>query len=38
MVGPVILSPAESAIPGVYCYLPMMLNEYTRFAAFLAVN
>ena len=25
-VGPVILSPAESAMPWVYCYLPMMLN------------
>ena len=26
-VGPVILGPVESAMPWVYCYLPMMLNQ-----------
>ena len=35
-VGPVMLGPAEMAVPWVYCYLPMMLNSSNRFAAFLA--
>ena len=25
-VGPVVLGPAEMAVPWIYCYLPMMLN------------
>ena len=37
-VGLVILFPVESAMPWVYCYLPMMLNSYNRFAAFLALK
>ena len=29
-----MLGPSESAVPRVYCYLPLMLN-YNRFAVFL---
>ena len=38
ILGPVILSPAESAMPWVYCCLPMMLNWYNKFAVFLTLN
>ena len=37
-VGPVILDSAKSAMPWVYCYLPIKDVEIIRFATFLALN
>ena len=40
-VGPVILEPAESAMPWIYCYLPIKdveIIQYNRFAVFIALN